>query len=558
MMHSNKWWISTVAALLLSMGVCADNHMHNLNITVTLSDNGSALVEEVREYTINDNKHTEFYMPMNLPPDMSLSAFTVEEDGEQMLDSTPWDIDLSRERKKGRYGIVDKGDNRYELCYGMGDNGDHTFRLRYVIGNMLRGYNESDGFNFMFYSRDTNEPPENFTLTIRREDRQPMDGTNVWAFGFGGEIQVEDSVVRAWSTQPLERHNHVTVMIETPKGMFHPAVEMGSDFENVKQRAIEGSDYTPENDGTSSGRNGFLDFLWQVGPYVLMFLACCLPSIYSYFKRRRWRKKLLGKDDDIPWQREIPCEKSLHRSNMIYSTLEGSDNSKNLMGAYIMRMIYQGVLAVETVLTKKNKQQHCLKIALPEQAGADEKDEEDRANMRGIVQILMEAAGDNALLEPGEMERYAKNKPTRMEKLFNALTLKKKIPYKSIAPKDALDVFGLKKFLKDFTLVDERHAMEVSLWNEYLVYATLYGNAKQVMKDFREICPEYFEMSELGKTMNEVNDFDVFVASYSSSVANAFASAYSHNHPRSSGGGGSSSFGGGGGFSGGGFGGGSR
>lgn len=186
---------------------------------------------------------------------------------------------------------------------------------------------------------------------------------------------------------------------------------------------------------------------------------------------------------------------------MIYTTLEGTDNSKNLMGAYIMRMIYQGVLTVEPVLIKK-KQQPCLKIARPEQAGADEPDEQDKANMRGIVQILQEAAGENALLEPGEMKRYAKNKPTRMERLYNALTLKKNIPYKSIDQQDALDVFGLKKFLQDFTLVNERHAVEVSLWNEYLVFATLYGNAKQVMKDFREICPEFYEQSELGKTMN--------------------------------------------------------
>lgn len=556
MRNPTKWLVCT-AALLFSMGVCADNHMHNLNITVTLSDNGSAHVEEVRQYTIDDHKHTEFYMPMNLPADMSLSAFSVEEDGEMMTDSTPWDIDLSRERKKGRYGIVDKGGNRYELCFGMGDNGDHTFRLRYIIGNMLRGYYESDGFNFMFYSRDTNEPPEQFTLTIRRDDGQPMDGTNVWAFGFGGEIQVMDSVVKAWSTQPLERQNHITIMIETPKGMFHPAVETGGDFGSVKQRAIEGSDYTPENDGGSGSGDGFMGILWQVGSYVLLFLACCLPSIYSYFKRRKWRKKLIGNGKDVPWQREIPCKKSLHRSNMIYTTLEGTENSKNLMGAYIMRMIYQGVLGVETVLIK-NKQQPCLKIANPEQAGAEEQDDQDKSNMRGIVQILQEAAGENALLEPGEMKRYAKNKPTRMEKLYNALTLKKKIPYKTIDQKDALDVYGLKKFLEDFTLVKERHAVEVSLWNEYLVYATLYGNAKQVMKDFREICPEFYEQSELGKTMNQVTDFDVFVSSYSASVANAFTSAYSHNHPRSSGGGGSSSFGGGGGFSGGGFGGGSR
>lgn len=124
-------------------------------------------------------------------------------------------------------------------------------------------------------------------------------------------------------------------------------------------------------------------------------------------------------------------------------------------------------------------------------------------------------------------------------------------------PKEFQEVTGLENFLKDFTLLDRRGAVEVELWDEYLVYATLYGIADQVIKDFKESCPEYFQLSNLGNQLIDkrgsvVSDFNAFtgVSNLSSSLSSSWG--------RSSGGGGRSSGGGGGGHSGGGGGGGGR
>ena len=48
--------------------------------------------------------------------------------------------------------------------------------------------------------------------------------------------------------------------------------------------------------------------------------------------------------------------------------------------------------------------------------------------------------------------------------------------------------------MKDFTLVNERHLTETQLWCDYIVWATLYGNAEQVMKDMKTINPEFFKI----------------------------------------------------------------
>jgi uncharacterized membrane protein len=118
-------------------------------------------------------------------------------------------------------------------------------------------------------------------------------------------------------------------------------------------------------------------------------------------------------------------------------------------------------------------------------------------------------------------------------------------------------VFGLKQFLIDFTLANERSAVEVALWKDYLVYAELFGIAKQVRKDMQRINPEYFKMDDIYRSMfNEKELPELF--SITQRYANKGGKALRDAERRSSGGGGSASMSGGDGYSGGGSGGGIR
>jgi pSer/pThr/pTyr-binding forkhead associated (FHA) protein len=112
------------------------------------------------------------------------------------------------------------------------------------------------------------------------------------------------------------------------------------------------------------------------------------------------------------------------------------------------------------------------------------------------------------------------------------------------------EVIGLKKYLNEFTLIAEREITEVSLWKEYMVYATLFGIADKVLEQFKKVYPE--KIPEL-----ETYNRNVIIAhSYYRSMYRSSQRAMQAR--RTSGGGGRASFGGGGGFSGGGRGGGSR
>ena len=119
--------------------------------------------------------------------------------------------------------------------------------------------------------------------------------------------------------------------------------------------------------------------------------------------------------------------------------------------------------------------------------------------------------------------------------------------------KNVREVLGMKLFLQDFTLADQRHATEVALWKDYLVFAELFGIADQVRKDMKQINPEYLKMDEIFRQLNNTDVLPAVTLATLSGIHDV-----QKEQSGSSGGGGWASSGGGGGFSGGGSGGGVR
>lgn len=102
-------------------------------------------------------------------------------------------------------------------------------------------------------------------------------------------------------------------------------------------------------------------------------------------------------------------------------------------------------------------------------------------------------------------------------------------------------------YLKDYSLIREREADEVKIWDYYMIYAALFGISVEVFKNLKEIYPDYETRSVYTySSLNFTNNLSTTMTS--SSGADFY----------SSGGGGSTSMGGGGGSFGGGSGGGSR
>ena len=102
----------------------------------------------------------------------------------------------------------------------------------------------------------------------------------------------------------------------------------------------------------------------------------------------------------------------------------------------------------------------------------------------------------------------------------------------------------------------EKEAIEVHLWQDYLIYAQMFGIAKRVAEQFKKMYPEIIEQANYNYDFDTVMFINDFSRSAVSSANAARSAAIERARNYSSGGGGFSSGGGGGGSFGGGSGGG--
>ena len=51
---------------------------------------------------------------------------------------------------------------------------------------------------------------------------------------------------------------------------------------------------------------------------------------------------------------------------------------------------------------------------------------------------------------------------------------------------------GLKYYLKDYSLMDEREAKEIELWDDYLIYSVMFGQNKKIIEEYEK----YIEIIE--------------------------------------------------------------
>ena len=536
----------SIVLLLFTVPSLAQSQVDSVKIDVDLQDDGSALITERWVIDVADNI-TEWYLGKeNLGKMDILDLRVTDETGiEYSYEGKRWDIHRSRQAKAHRCGIVTK-DNGYELCWGVGSSGHHIYTVSYLQTGLVKGYSDKDGFNHMFVTPTENA--NNVILNLRKKGTILTDAnTQVWGFRFKGEVEVLEGAIKYWSTSPFRSNSALVAMVAFDKGIFTPELTYDKSFEEVKEKAFKGSDYKKPNDNWFS-RNIFPLFV------AFIFFLPTLLGIGAYYSVRKRKKELLGgKMKDVAWFRDVPVEGDLREASNILRAFSGKTvtENQNLIAAYMTRLFYRGAFEIipqggDDVAFKVGE------LNMP----ADSSYDTDLALESDLFGFFKEAAGDDTILQKRELKRWANRNAKRIYKWQQRIPDGKTL--RSMEPSDVQQVFGLKKFLEDFTLIQDRGAVEVKLWNNYLIFASLYGIADQVYKDFKKVCPEYFTLSQQMAELQEVSPVVIWnsfgdTSRYFNQSAINYSSRVSSGGTRWGGGGGFTSIGGGGGFSGGGF-----
>ena len=559
-----------IAALAFANAVFAvDWSIRDINVNVRIYRDGSAVVSEVWDMTAEEG--TEVYVPRENLGDIEISDFSVsDETGRQFVNEGRWDVDRSLAGKAGRCGINETRSG-VELCWGLGSYGSHTYTIRYVMSNAVKSLNDYDMIHLQFVNDEMSAPPQHVKVTVEAVDRQiDTSWVRAWGFGYVGDHGFDGDKVFFESSEHLGYFSSVIGLVRFDKGVFDSPSVQDKDFQEVFDRAREGSEYYLEEEDTRTFWQKLRDFFAGLMGFAVFLLMMLLPFLGYFTSGRmtsRQKRKILGSaPNKVPWYRDLPFEGDIYMADEVLNLFEEKRQPNAIASAIILRLIQKGFIQVR----KDSKDR--IEMLFDESKDPQTLDDHEL----GLYTMMKQASGADVILQDKEFSRWSaksSSKSTirtwasRIEsdaktslKTINAYTSRK---FTEPGKVEARHLYGFKNFLNDFTLVEQRESIEVGLWKEYLVYAALFGIADKVAKELKDVDPRVFEevMVYDYTTLNEVIRMS---NRYANNITNAryvapSTSPMSPSSPGNFGGfGGHSSFGGGGGFSGGGHGGGVR
>lgn len=587
-----KFLACIVAAIVLVFSIniyASSDEIYSIDIKATLMDDGALMVTEVWKAT--PGMGTEFFIPKSNMRDIVITDYKVSDENGPYETINNWNVDASFEEKARKCGINETSDG-IELCFGKSElNKDKTYTLTYTMRNAAQSFDDMDGFNIRFVNDQMDPAPRKVSFELSLESGEiTEDNARVWGFGSSADIVFEDGKVIVHEINDFSYYNHLTVLFGLNKGVIKPISIGSGSFEEMKERAMQGSDYydreeeIPENANEDYDNDDYYYPDYNTGnnfnnvffvrspiflPIILVFIASIISMIVSGIKKLR-----INSENSLPryveYWRDLPMNGNILLNSAIY-TLNEDTSVSNVVAAYFLKWIKDGNIELvkekftKGLIFKKDVLEDCFKIIKAPQT-EDVMEEQ-------LYKLITSASGDDLVLRNDELVRafnrgsvaenfvksYNKNAISTAERLDlvykkPGFLLSSYDVFTERGRKEAIKQKGFIKFLKDFTLINERETVEVALWDDYLLLAALFGLGEKVLEKFKSLDPNYTYAGYTG--LDPVLMYHV-VNNIGTSVNRAYQSSRSSSASHGGGGGGMS-FGGGGGFSGGGSGGGGR
>ena len=250
--------------------------------------------------------------------------------------------------------------------------------------------------------------------------------------------------------------------------------------------------------------------------FILFIIFIALPlGIYIWLLMSENKKKPESKQaygyennkvidsDKISYYRDIPCNKDIFYALSLMKLNKIDSKKINVIGAIILKWIKEGKI----ILQKENNDIIYLN-----------KDNDFYSEKEKMIFSSIYRISDNGKLKIKKIKNwYLKRRKWILEtvdgiikdvykKLYNENHIRYSMYKKENETcgfyylddqmyNDSINLIGLKKYLEDFSNMDSKETLDVSLWDEYLIFANLFGIAEEVSKKINNVCPEVIKKS---------------------------------------------------------------
>ena len=538
------------------------NSINKISMDIYVDNNGNATINETWYCTTTSG--TEVYHPYYNLGESEIENLTVKENNTVYQTLSSWNTSGSLSDKAYKCGI-NKITNGVELCWGIGSYGSHTYVVSYTISNFVAELTDSQMIYWTLIPYDFSNSIGSVYIKLHT-NFYIQDSIDIWGYGnYGGTAYVYNGYIEMQSDGALAKDEYMTMLVKFPSNTFNTTNSLNHNFDYYYEMAEDGS--TKYNERSESPLTIILNIVTLLLSFSPFIIGLCV--IIALFLTAKASKLHFGKEgkkmpSDLPYYRDIPCNNDIFRAYYIGYNYGLLKLKTDLLGAIILKWLKDDIIRIETKESDKLFKKTNLIIYLNENEPTKlitNKKEQD------LFQMLYKASKDG-ILENKEFEKWCNTSYSKILRWFDnilkeerkklieegLITTRKakflKYTIYTATPalkQEAMQLAGLKKFLKDYTLIKGREAIEVTLFEEYLIYAQMMGIAKQVAKDFKDIYPEIIEQSKFHSYDNII-----IIHTYATRGISTAKTAESRARSYSSGGGGFSSGGGGGGSFGGG------
>lgn len=560
-----KYLIFSLMLVFCSITFVKANTIYSIDVTAELDNEGNAKITEV--WNMSVDKGTEVYKPMGNFGNSEIGNFHVSENGMDYLSLNTWNTNGTLESKKNKNGI-NYTSNGIELCWGMGSYGKHTYTLTYDVSNAIYNVDDAQVLYWKFINDNMNPAPQKFSVTVKGPNYYE-DTLDVWGYGYKGYAYVSNGVISMSNVEDrnFKSDEYAVLLVKYPLQTFNTN-NYSNDFHTFNDFLEKAEEGSFEYNYGSNSKTSVFSILIMIINIVFTFLPFILVFLFINKSKIKYNKESID-NKYLNNFRDIPCDKDLFKAFFISQVYGLNRKKEDLLGAVLLKWLKEGKIKI----VKQQKKKLFKNI---EVTAIDLGNNTFGTSYENSLYDMMVVASKDRILEEDELKKWCSNNYSKFFKWFDTVVDSVRDEYiknghititesgKVFKTKEynldhylyeeATKLAGLKKYLKEFSLIKEKQPIEVMLWEEYLIFAQIFGIAKEVAKQFKNLYPELIE--------NNAYQFDYVSIMWIDSIAthsvNSASSARSAAQSYSSGGGGFSSGGGGGGSFGGGSGGGCR
>ena len=582
----------------------ASLYLNNLDFNCEIDENGNMKVVETWNIDVSDTNTLYKTFKLDSSKYSGITDVTVQEVGKGNLTKhSSWAYHLPT----GTYYGGLNNDRDFEICWGVGlDNGSatKTYKISYTFLDCVSKYNDCAELYCQLIGPDFEINAKKITGTIKLPRKaSSVENIKVWGHieTLNGEIYAVSNDTVQFTIDNYKGKNYVEVRIAMPEDMILNTSRVYN--KNHLDEIIAEETAWADAANARRKRNELITKIIGIAGVAVSAIIGTF-FIYKTIKYIRILKNTqkLKPTMELDYYREKP-EKNSTPGDALFLYNKGVNPSYttfgNVFSATLLNLNLKKYFNIEVSKNEKGKDE--VKISKTEKSIEELSYEEEK-----IARFVSNAIGNKENITIKELQKYIKNHPsavsTLIEKTGNLIktknTSEKKYDEKTAKEKDKYTTFaiiyfiigfmlfivfplsipfiingilailinrklsrltqkgideseqwkGLKKYMEDFSLLNEKEVPAIEVWEEFLVYATVFGIADKVIKQLKLVYPNFDEMSSMNTSsyvylMSNTN----FNSSFSSAINSSISSTMSSG----SGGGGGFSGGGGGGFGGG-------